>query len=262
MKALVGTLIVSLAFVAGCKSESGPGERTAGGGAAQKAAPTDKGPPTSKSEYTGGDVANGGKITGTVTYAGDKTDQPLAIKKEKCEHAAEPRNEMALVVKDGKLKNAIVRIDGIKSGKKAEPATLTIDNDKCEFVPRVSWALTGANLAAKNSDPILHNTHLYLSEGNKNLFNIALPNQGQVIEKPLKKAGLVDVKCDAHEWMQAWVMVSDHPYVAVTGDDGSFTLDQVPPGDYKLKIWHEKLGEKEASAKVEANGTATVDVAM
>jgi hypothetical protein len=262
MKLFVSALLVgSFAFVA-CKGESGAPERTAGGNKAPATKDKESGPPTSKTEYTGVDVANGGKISGVVKYAGDKKDEGLKVDKAKCEHAGDPRPEKAILVNDGKVKNAVVRIEGIKQGKKADPANLTLDNKNCEFEPRVSWVLTGSNLVAKNSDPILHNTHLYLSEGNKNLFNIALPNQGQQIEKPLKKAGLVDVKCDAHEWMQAWVVVSDHPYVAVTGDDGSFTLDNVPPGDYTLKIWHEKLGEKQATAKVEAGGTATVDVAM
>src|SRR5262245_42521593 len=227
MKIRIATVsVLALSFgLAQCKNESGAPERTAGG--QKPAAPAEKaaGPASS---YTGGDVANGGKITGTITYKGDKTDQPLAVKKEKCEHAAQPRNEGAILVKDGKVKNAIVSLVGVKSGKKAEPATVTLDNQNCEFHPRVAVALTGAKVAAKNSDPILHNTHLYLSEGNKNLFNIALPTQGQVIEKDLKKPGLIDVKCDAHEWMQAWVLVSDSPYATVTGDDGTFTMDQVP----------------------------------
>ena len=219
-----------------------------------------------KSSYSGGDVANGGTITGSITFAGDTKDGTLTFTKDKevCKNAdgTDKAAEGALVVADGKLKNAVVSLDGVKAGKKFELDNITVDNVGCVFTPRISVGKKGGKLSAKNSDPVLHNTHLYLKAGNKNIFNIALPNKDQVIEKPLRKSGLVDVKCDAHEWMQAYIYVSEHPYVAVTDAAGAFTMSDVPAGEYSGKVWHEKLGEKEFKVKVDAGGTATVAVAF
>lgn len=256
---MTGVLGMGLLVAAGCESESKAPARTVGGTRSPAKAAKKK----RKGAYEAmASVDNGGKISGVVKYAGSKTDPSVTIEKDKCAHAAGTKPENALVLANGSVANAVVYIDKIAKGKKRDAQTVTIDNVECAFTPRVQVAMVGDTVAAKNSDPILHNTHLYLSRGNKNLFNIALPKQGQVIEKKLKKPGLVDVKCDAHAWMQAWVYVAPHPYVTVTGADGAFSLDQVPPGDYTLKIWHEELGERQALAKVEPGGTATLEVLM
>ena len=222
-----------------------------------------KGGKKKKSNYTEEAVANGGSISGSVSYAGDKKDAPAKVTKdtEVCAKAGEGKSG-AIAVTDGKVKNAVVALTGITKGKAWGSDTVLVDNKDCVFVPRITVGKLGGKITAKNSDAVLHNTHLYLKEGNKNLFNIALPNKDQTIDKPLRKPGLVDIKCDAHEWMQAFVYVSAHPYVAVTGDDGSFKMTDVPAGEYTAKVWHEKLGEKEAKVKVEAGGEAKLDVAL
>jgi hypothetical protein len=208
-------------------------------------------------------VADAGIVSGTVSYGGDKTDGNVTITKDNtaCEvHAGTAeRPASALVATDGKLKNVVVWLDGVSAGKAFDIGTVEIDNQNCTFVPHVSIGKVGGMVAAKNSDPVLHNTHLFLKQGGKNLVNIALPQQGQVIEKKLKKKGIVDVKCDAHEWMQAYIFVADNPYAAVTGDDGTFSLGDVPAGEYTLKMWHETLGSHETTVTVTAGGTATSD---
>jgi len=208
-------------------------------------------------------IADAGIISGSVSYAGDKADPNVKITKDNtaCElHAGkDERPANALIANAGKLKNVVVWLDGVQAGKPFDLGTVEIDNKDCTFVPHVSIGKVGGMIAAKNSDPILHNTHLFLKQGNKNLVNIALPQQGQVIEKKLKKKGIVDVKCDAHEWMQAYIFVADNPYAAVTGDDGSFSMTDVPAGEYTLKMWHETLGSHETTVTVTAGGTANAD---
>ena len=67
------------------------------------------------------------------------------------------------------------------------------------------------------------------------------------------------VKCDVHPWMNGWVGVVDNPFFAVSGADGTYTIQNLPPGDYTIEAWQEKLGTQTGKAKVDANGTATVD---
>jgi Carboxypeptidase regulatory-like domain len=71
---------------------------------------------------------------------------------------------------------------------------------------------------------------------------------------------MIPVKCDVHKWMRAYVGVVPHPYFAVTGPDGSFELRNVPPGDYTVAVWHEKLGERTGQARVTPSGVATVSI--
>ena len=65
-----------------------------------------------------------------------------------------------------------------------------------------------------------------------------------------RRAERIRVKCDAHPWMSAWIVAAGHPYYAVTGENGAFRLDQVPPGTYQLEAWHETLGKLEQTVTV------------
>ncbi len=255
--ALLGTMCLALAF-AGCGKDKAAGKK---GKPAKSGKSGKSGKPGKSGGYAEGAVDNGGTISGTISYGGTQTDTKLKLTKDNsvCGEGEVQGNK--LIVADGKLANAIVALEGVSKGKAWANGSPTVDNAKCRFEPHVSIGQKGAELSAKNSDSVLHNTHLYLKKGSnaKNLKNIALPNQGQTLTYKMKKSGLMDVRCDAHEWMQAWVWVSEHPYVAVTGADGKFSMGDVPAGEYKVKIWHETLGEASATAKVDAGGNATVD---
>jgi plastocyanin len=209
-------------------------------------------------------VADAGIISGTVTYTGTKTDKMVTPDKdtETCGHEHPERAAGALVVAEGKLANAVVFLDNVAAGKKWAADSVTLDNIDCNFVPHVTVAKKGGKLIAKNSDPVLHNTNLTLVKGNKKIANIALPQKDQEsTPKSLKKAGLVNVACDAHEWMQGYVFVATSPYAAVTDAAGAFSMADVPAGEYTAKVWHEMLGEQEAKVKVDAGGTASLDFA-
>ena len=80
------------------------------------------------------------------------------------------------------------------------------------------------------------------------------------MKKPVKKTGLVDIKCDAHEWMQGYLYVTDHPYAVVTDANGAVSLSDGPAGEYTLKAWHEKLGFKSQKITVKAGDTAAQDL--
>jgi hypothetical protein len=242
------------------KAASGGSGESAGGGEEAQA-------PGKGGDYKELDaVPNAGTIKGTITYTGSKEPGKLNVTKDTsvCVHGGEP--DGTIVVKDGKLKNAVVAItDDIKEGKKWEIDKAVVNNKECLFDPHVQIARQRGQVEAQNSDPLLHNTNLALVEAGgstKTLANMALPTQGGSQSKDLRKAGLVAVKCDVHEWMHAWIYVSKHPYVAVSGEDGTYEIAGVPPGEYNAKVWHEVLGEADVKVKVDAGGTATLDHAF
>ena len=220
--------------------------------------------PAPASSYQGGAVSDGGSISGTVTYAG--SEQPSTIKPttdhEACGPATEAKPAGDLVVKDGKLANVVVYIDGITRGKDYSPSAVTIDNENCMFKPHVAIGHVGQNIVAKNSDPVMHNTHLKLAANGRDGGNIALPPAGQAVEKQLRTKGLTNVTCDAHDWMKAYLYVTDNPYATVTDEDGKFKFDDVPAGTYTVRFWHERMPAKEASATVAAGSDVVTDVAF
>jgi hypothetical protein len=205
-------------------------------------------------------VPDGGTIQGKVSFTGSAPGSKKVIPtkdKEVCGGIRDvPQMELAA---DKGVQNAFVYLKKVDKGKAWEKVAKTpaIDNEKCEFQPHVQVIPMG-DIEIVNSDPVLHNTHGFY--GKQTAFNVALPNQGQRIKKPLKKSGLVRVECDAHGWMRAWVYVAENPYYAVTGKDGTFSLKDVPPGTYTLVAWQEFTGEVEQSVTVKAKEAANVTI--
>jgi hypothetical protein len=195
-------------------------------------------------------VPEAGVVTGTVKFVGAPPKlEPLRVNKNR-EVCGESKESEALVVgAGGAVRGSVVLIEGVRQGKKAE-GEVTIDNSRCLFVPHVSALMTGARARVKNSDAILHNTHGFHAapgtSGRQTVFNLALPSAGQVIDitRRLSKPGPVRLLCDAHPHMFGWVYVHDSPYVAVTDERGMFRIDGVPPGTYRITMWHEGFRAK------------------
>jgi hypothetical protein len=185
------------------------------------------------------EVKDGGVVSGTVKFAGAVPRlEPLAVNKNRDVCGERKPNEALIVGPEGGVKGSVVLIEGIERGKKADGEVI-LDNAKCLFVSHVSAAMAGGRVRVRNSDAILHNTHGFL--GKPTVFNLALPNKDQVIEitKRLTKPGVVRVLCDAHPHMFAWLVVHASPYVAVTDERGAYRIEGVPPGTYKVTMWHE-----------------------
>ncbi len=211
--------------------------------------------------YEAVDVTNGGTVSGKISLSGSAPANPtLDITKDKEYCGDSIKADYYVVAADGGLKNAVVVIEGIEKGKAYDKKGIVdFENKKCMFEPHVSVGVAGQKLGIVSRDPILHNTHLYHGPKQRTMYNVAIPIQDKVIKKPLRKPGEVVVKCDAHEWMLGYVYVAKSPYITLTAADGSYSLSDVPPGNYKVKIWHEKLGEVTQDVTVSAGGTATLD---
>ena len=125
---------------------------------------------------------------------------------------------------------------------KRQPATVVIDQPCCMFTPRVTAARVGDLVEVKNPAPVAHN-FFWGSQQNGN-FNVILP-PGQPFKFPnplAAESAPIQYKCTIHPWMLGYVRIFDHPYYAVTGDDGTFTIPNAPVGTYRLVVWHEKVG--------------------
>lgn len=137
----------------------------------------------------------------------------------------------------------------------AEP--VTIDQQRCWYLPRVVGVRVGQPLVVLNSDPLLHNVRA-----------TAVVNQTFVQGQPVQGMRyshtfatdevMVPLTCDVHAWMRAWVGVVNHPFFAVTGPSGEFSLAGLPAGTYTVEAWHEAGGTTSGAVTVTAQGTATL----
>jgi hypothetical protein len=167
-------------------------------------------------------------------------------------------DETLLTSKTGGVRNAVVllhsldRVAGVAAGR------IVLDNVKCAFAPHVQVAPVGSELLLKNSDGILHTVHARM--GNNTLFNIGLPKWRQVT-KVLDKPGVVRIDCDVlHTWMTAAIVVAATPYFAVSDDRGYFSVDHLPPGSYRMEVWHESLGTRMTTVLLAEDVPVSADV--
>lgn len=163
-----------------------------------------------------------------------------------------------LLVKDGALQNVFVYIKGglddrrgvLNTPHPSPTEPVTIENKNCTYVPHVSGVQVGQPVILLNDDPTLHNIHSY-SKNQKN-WNLGLPFQGMKQTKKFSSPEvMVQLKCDVHPWMVGYVGVLPHPYFAVSREDGTFEIKNLPAGNYVAEAWHEKLGVQTQEIKLE-----------
>lgn len=188
-------------------------------------------------------VQNGGVIRGQVLLKGSiPSPNVLSVQKNRDVCGEHIPDESLIVNANHAVKNVTVVLDGISTGKSTNTMLAVLDNRGCAFVPRVQTLTVGQTLQLRNSDPILHDAHALLPSFDT-LFNLGLPTWRRV-RHTMQYTGRIVVDCNVlHTWMRAYLIVTEHPYTAVTNNNGRFSLDQVPAGEYTLRLWHERLGE-------------------
>lgn len=200
--------------------------------------------------YAGPVFAQGATLSGKVSFEGEAPKAvPIQFGAEKqCADMHKdnpPVNEDIVINPDKTVKGALIYIkEGAKGQFPAPEEPVTIDQKGCVFAPHVVGVMAGQKVVFKNSDPVLHNVRTD-SKINK-VFNIAQPIQDMETKKAFDKPEIgIRVKCDVHFWMAGFIHVLANPYFAVTGEDGSFTIKDLPAGTYTVEIWHEKLGTQD-----------------
>jgi plastocyanin len=213
-------------------------------------------------EYREVPVNDGAAISGTVLVAGKVPALPPQPVFKELKFCGDAMADQRLVVgRGGVLANAVVHLVDVSAGKPIpRDRPVLLDNVKCAFVPHVRSASVGQTLEIHNTDPFLHDAHAWL--GTTSLFNVGiLP--GHTARQLLADPGLVHINCNVrHTWMHAYVFVADDPYHTVTGSDGRFVIDDVPPGTYTLRVWQELLGSIDRQVTVEPGKNITVDLAL
>jgi len=204
------------------------------------------------------DSASAGSIAGKIRYTGKRPERKAINMSEDpaCVEAHQGRayDDSLVVTANGSLANAFLYIKSGLDGKRfaipAEPAT--IDQRGCWFRPRILGVQVGQVFQVINSDPVTHNIHP-MAQTNREWNHSQGPGDPPMERKFLRPETMIPVKCNIHSWMHAYVGVVDNPYFAVSAEDGSFAIRNLPPGTYTLAVWHEKLGTQEQQVTIAAH---------
>ena len=207
-------------------------------------------------------AAGGGVIKGSVKLDGTPPKaEPVNMKADPyCAKQQAGLSEEVVVGSGGGLKNVVVRIaKGIATPPPPPSTAAVVDQNGCMYRPRVVVAQAGQTVEIRNSDQTLHNVHTY--KGTSTLFNLAHIQGEPAKKKKFPTVGdIIKFKCDVHPWMTGWVLVSDNPHHAISGDNGNFEIKGVPAGKYTVEVWHEKYGTQTKEVTV-ADG-APVDLKL
>jgi plastocyanin len=213
-----------------------------GGGAP----PEQAAPPTTTAAAPGAPAAGStgnGTLSGKVSFAG------TAPAPEKVKVAADPKcqsmhpqglTKQTVQVKDGGLAHVFVWVKNAPGGQPAPTEAAVLDQQGCEYHPHVVGVRTGQPIKITNSDDTLHNIHPKPTINAE--FNVGQARKGMESVKTFDKQEImIPVGCDVHPWMRSYISVVGHPYFAVTKDDGTYEIKDLPAGEYEVEAYHEKL---------------------
>jgi len=208
---------------------------------------------------------NGGTIGGRVSFTGvappPKTIDMSANPQCERTHRGQPaKTEDVIVNSNATLRNVFVWVkSGLPARNWAIPSTpVTLDQQTCMYRPRVIGVMVGQNVQITNSDPVNHNIHP-VPEINAEWNDMQSAGEGPKLRSFSRQEVMVPVKCNVHPWMRAYIGVVAHPFFAITGDDGSFTIKGLPPGTYIIQTWHEEYGTQEQQVTVGSGETKAAE---
>jgi hypothetical protein len=208
-------------------------------------------------------VVDGGTVSGVVTLSG-RAPAParLEVTKDSDVCGAHPLYDQSLVIgANGGIANAVVTLDDITNGEPLIPLKdVKFDQKGCEYIPHVIAFPAGSTIEIINSDGILHNIH---TESTINpVVDMAQPGFKRIIDVTIADPEVIKVGCDAHNWMEGWWYATSNPYYAVTTSSGKYSIKDVPPGNYTLEVWQEKLGVTKQPITVVKDASVKADFTL
>ena len=159
------------------------------------------------------------------------------------------------------MKDVVVSIEHVEAGKPFVEENIDIKAESCKFIPDVNVIRQGGSFTVDNVDAVMHNSQVYQSERGKIILNIPIPaeeiSHGKVVFQ--KKYKIFQMICGMHEFMQSWGYRVQNPYNAISGPDGSYKIENIPPGEYVITAWHYLMKLRSKKIHVEANSVIDLD---
>ncbi len=224
-------------------------------------------------------VNNSVTLKGMVVFKGKIPKvSPIIIDRDN-EYCGIEQPVKKYIISDSKVKNVFVWIEGITKGKPIPNKQIEVIIKDCRATSLASVGFVGNNYVFRNDDPILHTVQLKLGlkfheklssrpiKDGATIFNLAMPKQGREVKKPVKRyhrytedTGFIRITSNTHNWIRGTIFIFDHPYASVTDKNGNFVLDNIPAGEYTIKIWHEGFGYKSGKIKLSSGQVKKITI--
>ncbi len=207
------------------------------------------------------DVTRGGRIAGRIEAGNDAPIDSIVRPGSDHDVCGTAFVDSTIRRTDGGVADAVVWLTDARSGKPLPLARrFELEHRRCRLLPRVQAVIAGGTLNLLSNDRAQHQSRFIRSAGAATVAVVGQYDDGQVVplEEVLAYPGRIEVRCDRHPWTRAWLLAFDHPYYAITDRNGTFAMDSIPIGRYRLMSWHERLGVVEREVVVRADSTTAI----
>ena len=218
------------------------------------------------SAYTAIEIAaGGGRISGEVRVEGDIPRDTTVRPAADVQACGDAFLDATISRYGDRMAGVVVWLVDARSGK---PLPLNrrfeVTHTRCRLSPRVQAVRVGGTLNIRSADRTVHHARFLRSVDSSTIAVVTEHDAGQVVpnEAVLALPGRIEVRCDAHPWTRGWILVFDHPYFTMTDRRGSFAMDSIPPGRYRMIAWHERFGAFDETIEVVRGETAQVTMVL